>query len=73
MRFHRIAKAGHFTSGTAAAVNALLIDWLTAIDDDGRGEIRQVMAIKRVTCSSGLCCAGVAGSNAISQIVGWEG
>ena len=39
MRFHRIAKAGHFLhQEQPKAVNSLLIDWLTAIDDDCRGE-----------------------------------
>ena len=39
MRFHRIAEAGHFLhQEQPKAVNSLLIDWLTAIDDDCRGE-----------------------------------
>ena len=39
MRFHRIAEAGHFVhQEQPKAVNSLLVDWLTAIDDDGRGE-----------------------------------
>ena len=39
MRFHRIAEAGHFLhQEQPKAVNSLLVDWLTAIDDDGRGE-----------------------------------
>ena len=39
MRFHRIAEAGHFLhQEQPQAVNSLLIDWLTAIDDDCRGE-----------------------------------
>ena len=39
MRFHRIAEAGHFLhQEQPKAVNSLLIDWLTAIDDDCQGE-----------------------------------
>ena len=39
MRFHRIAEAGHFLhQEQPKAVNSLLIDWMTAIDDDCRGE-----------------------------------
>ena len=39
MRFHRIAEAGHFLhQEQPKAVNSFLIDWLTAIDDDCRGE-----------------------------------
>lgn len=39
MRFHRIAEAGHFLhQEQPQAVNSLLIDWLTAIDDDCQGE-----------------------------------
>ena len=39
MRFHRIAEAGHFLhQEQPKAVNSLLIDWLTAIDDDCRRE-----------------------------------
>lgn len=39
MRFHRIAEAGHFLhQEQPKTVNSLLIGWLTAIDDDCRGE-----------------------------------
>ena len=39
MRFHRIAEAGHFLhQEQPKAVNSLLIDWLTAIDDNCPGE-----------------------------------